>query len=117
MRTSIKLLVLLIELSQRLGHRSNFLFLYGFIKDSGYSCGSRIEAAALYYEFGLDSEELLHRITPIHDYLQLSFIEEGDSEYLVLNCFVNYFHFVVQKPFDEIVHNSIRDAKTKNKKK
>jgi hypothetical protein len=92
---NIKFIYLLLEISQRLGHRSNFLYLYKIIKQTKQSPGSRIEAAAKYYAFGKNSEELLSDFNEIHDYLQISLIEEHDSEKLIYTCFFNYYVYLV----------------------
>lgn len=92
---TIKFIYLLLEISQRLGHRSNFLYLYKIIKDNNYDPGSRIEASAKYYAFGNDSIKLISEFENIHDYLQVALTEEDDSEKLIYTCFFNYYVYLV----------------------
>lgn len=119
--SSIKFIYLLIEISQRLGHRSNFLYLLQIIEDNGFNIGSRIEAASLFYGYGVNGDILLQRFEAIHNKLQYALIDEADQEILVYTCFIDYYtflvvHFNIFTPYIiKNFHNKVLYIKKNNK--
>lgn len=84
-------LSLLLDISQRLGLRGNFRYLFNHLKNTNCKIEKRIEAAALYLIGINDIDDCLNRYHLICDILEQAFEEEEDKVDNVLATFIDFY--------------------------
>lgn len=93
--TNLSFMSLLLDVCERLGLRTQFELVYGYLSDSHFNIGSRLNASVLYLIDVNSIDDYLGRYDDIYNLLQTSYETEEDKQDRVLTTIINYYSQVL----------------------
>jgi hypothetical protein len=90
-KTNLAFISLLLNITEELGLKAPFHFLYDYLKGKEFNIGERLRAASLYLIGVKTADDYVNRYERIYNHLQISSETEEDNADRVLMTMVNYY--------------------------